>query len=100
MSLRRRIETVAATNRLAAGTAAAQQPAGVETVASPAGRTVLSVTTVDGGLHYRVDRDGHVLVQPSRLGFRYVLPEQPELGEFGIEDELIELALADNARAW
>ncbi len=169
MSLRRSLE-IAAAALLVAGTAAAQQPDRVETVASPDGRTVVSVATVDGGLYYRVDRDGRVLVQPSRLGFafrgapplrdglaidgtergsvretweqpwgelrevrdhheemrvavtesaapnrrfevvfrvfddglgfRYVLPEQPGLAEFAIEDELTEFALADNARAW
>jgi len=34
------------------------------------------------------------------LGFRYELPEQPNLGEFAIDDELTEFALADDARAW
>jgi len=170
MSLRRMIDIAAAATLLVAGTAAAQQPVGLETVASPDGRTVVSVATVDGGLYYRVDRDGRALVQPSRLGFafrgvaplrdglaidgterssvretweqpwgevrevrdhheelrvsvsetgapgrrfevvfrvfddglgfRYVLPEQPGLAEFAVEDELTEFALADNARAW
>ena len=170
MSLRRSLKIAAAATLVVAGTAAAQQPDRVETVASPDGRTVVSVATVDGGLYYRVERDGRVLVEPSRLGFvfrgaaplrdglaiagterssvretweqpwgelrevrdhheelrvhvaesgapgrrfevvfrafddgigfRYVLPEQPGLSEFAIEDELTEFALADNARAW
>jgi alpha-glucosidase len=169
MKLRRTIE-IAAAAMLVAGTAAAQQPAELATVSSPDGRTVVSVATVDGGLYYRIERDGRVLVQPSRLGFafrgapalrdglaitgserssvretweqpwgelrevldhheelrvrvaetgppgrrfevvfrafddgigfRYVLPEQPRLSEFAIEDELTEFAFADNARAW
>jgi alpha-glucosidase len=34
------------------------------------------------------------------LGFRYVLPAQPGLGSFEIQEELTEFAFADNARAW
>jgi alpha-glucosidase len=34
------------------------------------------------------------------VSFRYELPAQPGLGEFEINDELTEFALADNARAW
>ena len=34
------------------------------------------------------------------LGFRYELPAQPNLGEFAIEDELTEFAVADDAKAW
>ena len=34
------------------------------------------------------------------VGFRYVLPEQPELTEFAITEELTEFAFADNAKAW
>jgi len=34
------------------------------------------------------------------VGFRYEFPEQPNLGEFVITDELTEFALADDARAW
>jgi alpha-glucosidase len=34
------------------------------------------------------------------VGFRYELPEQPELGEFEITEELTEYAMADDARAW
>jgi alpha-glucosidase len=34
------------------------------------------------------------------IGFRYEFPEQPELGEFEITEELTEFAVADDARAW
>jgi alpha-glucosidase len=34
------------------------------------------------------------------IGFRYELPDQPNLKQFEITDELTEFALADNARAW
>jgi alpha-glucosidase len=34
------------------------------------------------------------------LGFRHVLPAQPALADFEIQDELTEFAFADNARAW
>jgi alpha-glucosidase len=34
------------------------------------------------------------------VGFRYEFPEQPNLGEFAITDELTQFALADDARAW
>ena len=34
------------------------------------------------------------------VGFRYELPQQPNLGEFAITDELTQFALADDARAW
>ena len=34
------------------------------------------------------------------VGFRYELPEQPELGSFAITEELTEFYLADDARAW
>ncbi len=37
-------------------------------VASPDGRTVVTVVTPDGVLTYRVDRDGQPLLLPSRLG--------------------------------
>ena len=40
-------------------------------VASPDGRTVVSVEVRDGGLHYRIDRDGRPLLLPSRLGFEF-----------------------------
>ena len=43
-------------------------------------------------LRVRVFNDG--------VGFRYELPQQPGLGEFAIQDELTEFALADNPRAW
>lgn len=51
---------------LATAPAACQVPAEVD---SPDGRTVVTVETADGGLFYRVDRDGAPLVLPSRLGF-------------------------------
>ena len=41
-----------------------------------------------------------VRVFDDGLGFRYDLPEQPALGEFAIQDELTEFALADNGKAW
>jgi len=34
------------------------------------------------------------------VGFRYELPEQANLGEFAITEELTEFVLADDARAW
>ncbi|NHN37359.1 glycoside hydrolase family 97 protein [Pseudomaricurvus alcaniphilus] len=34
------------------------------------------------------------------IGFRYHLPQQPNLQEFAIEDELTEFALAQNYHAW
>src|SRR5262245_29261187 len=34
------------------------------------------------------------------IGFRYELPEQPNLGSFEIMEELTEFTLADDARAW
>ncbi len=34
------------------------------------------------------------------IGFRYELPEQPNLGAFEIDEELTEFAMADNAKAW
>ena len=34
------------------------------------------------------------------VAFRYEFPQQPNLGDFEISDELTEFALADNARAW
>ncbi|HXO85249.1 MAG TPA: glycoside hydrolase family 97 N-terminal domain-containing protein, partial [Gemmatimonadales bacterium] len=34
------------------------------------------------------------------VAFRYEFPNQPNLGEFEIMDELTEFAFADNARAW
>jgi alpha-glucosidase len=53
---------------LAAGGLSAQAPL---RVSSPDGRTVVTVETVDGGLFYRVDRDGRPLLLPSRLGFTF-----------------------------
>jgi len=41
---------------------------------------------------FRVFNDG--------VGFRYELPQQPNLGEFEIMDELTEFSFADNPRAW
>ncbi|MEX2157644.1 MAG: glycoside hydrolase family 97 protein [Gemmatimonadales bacterium] len=41
---------------------------------------------------FRVFNDG--------LGFRYELPQQPNLGDFEITEELTEFSIADNARAW
>ena len=40
-------------------------------VASPDGRTVVTVETRDGRLFYRVDRDGRALLLPSALGFEF-----------------------------
>lgn len=40
-------------------------------VASPDGRTVVSVMTHDGGLYYTLKRDGRNLLLPSRLGFLF-----------------------------
>jgi alpha-glucosidase len=34
------------------------------------------------------------------VAFRYELPEQPNLGEFVIQEELTEFALTDDSRAW
>ena len=34
------------------------------------------------------------------IGFRYEVPEQPSLGEFEIQNELTEFALADDAKSW
>jgi alpha-glucosidase len=41
---------------------------------------------------FRVFNDG--------LGFRYIIPEQPDLHEFTIMDELTEFVMADNYTAW
>jgi alpha-glucosidase len=56
---------------------------GVEETAAPNRRFLLRVRAFDDG-----------------IGFRYELPQQPNLGGFEISDELTEFALADNARAW
>ena len=152
---------------LATTAACAQQPL---QVASPDGRTVVKVETIDGALAYSVDRDGRKLLLPSRLGFefrgapalrdglritgsrrasadttwtqpwgevaqvrdhhnelqvdvaesgaprrhlqvvfrvfddglgfRYVLPEQPALDTFAIQEELTEFSFAGNPKAW
>jgi alpha-glucosidase len=34
------------------------------------------------------------------VGFRYEIPSQPNLGEFQIQEELTEFALADDAKSW
>jgi alpha-glucosidase len=41
---------------------------------------------------FRVFNDG--------VGFRYELPEQPNLGAFEVMEELTEFAMADDSRAW
>jgi alpha-glucosidase len=41
---------------------------------------------------FRVFNDG--------VGFRYEIPDQPDLKDFAITDELTEFSMADNARAW
>jgi len=40
-------------------------------VASPDGRTQVSVAIRDGGLYYSIDRDGRALFLPSRLGLAF-----------------------------
>ncbi|MDP2470562.1 MAG: glycoside hydrolase family 97 protein, partial [Candidatus Palauibacterales bacterium] len=40
-------------------------------VASPDGRTVVTIEARRSGLFYRVDRDGRTLLLPSRLGFEF-----------------------------
>ncbi|MDQ3951140.1 MAG: glycoside hydrolase family 97 N-terminal domain-containing protein, partial [Gemmatimonadota bacterium] len=59
----------------------------------------LRVTVAEGAapnrqfvVAFRVFNDG--------VGFRYELPQQPNLGEFAITEELTQFALADDARAW
>ncbi len=61
---------------LAGVRAAAAQQAGAGVpqsarVASPDGRTVVTVETRDGGLYYAIERDGRPLLVPSRLGFAF-----------------------------
>src|SRR5262245_10051639 len=51
-----------------AARASAQSP---EIVASPDGRTRVTVEVRDGALDYSVPRDGTLLIQPSRLGFAF-----------------------------
>lgn len=46
----------------------AQEPLRVQ---SPDGRNTVTVEVRDGGLFYRVDRDGKAVIQPSRLGFEF-----------------------------
>jgi alpha-glucosidase len=53
---------------LAAGGLPAQA---LHQVTSPDGRTIVTVEALDGGLFYRVDRDGRALLLPSRLGFTF-----------------------------
>jgi alpha-glucosidase len=53
-----------------------------ETAAAPRAMTLV----------FRVFDDG--------VGFRYEIPEQPNLKQFDIMDELTEFALADDAKAW
>src|SRR2546428_3248201 len=50
-------------------------------VASPDGRTQVTVAIRDGGLYYSIDRDGRPLFLPSRLGlaFRGVPPLRDSL---------------------
>ena len=56
---------------LIAGTAAAQAPV---RVASPDGRTQVSVQIRDGRAYYAVQRDGRALILPSLLGFAFQGP--------------------------
>ncbi|NJD10663.1 MAG: glycoside hydrolase family 97 protein [Gemmatimonadetes bacterium] len=53
---------------LCAAPLAAQQPL---QLASPDGRNRVTVQVRDGGLFYAVQRDGRVLLLPSRLGFEF-----------------------------
>ena len=55
----------------------------VEESAPPSRRFILRIRAFDDG-----------------IGFRYELPEQPNLGSFEMTEELTEFALVDNARAW
>jgi alpha-glucosidase len=48
----------------------AQEPTPVR-VASPDGRNVVSVGIREGVLFYRVERDGRLVILPSRLGFEF-----------------------------
>ena len=49
----------------------AQAAAAQHVVASPDGRTQVTVDIERGGLFYRVDRDKRALLRPSRLGFDF-----------------------------
>src|SRR5205085_1151983 len=80
-------------------------------VASPDGRTQVTVEIRDGGLYYSLNRDTRPLFLPSPLpmafrvfddgiGFRCEFPQQPGRDEFAITDELTEFTLEDDARAW
>ena len=55
----------------------------VEESAAPGRRFILRIRAFDDG-----------------IGFRYELPEQPNLAGFEMTEELTEFALVDNARAW
>ena len=68
----------ALTIALAAATAAVDAALAQETVASPDGRNQLAVDVEDGALHYTVQRDGRLVILPSRLGFQF--REGPPLG--------------------
>ena len=68
----------ALTIALAAATAAVDVALAQETVASPDGRNQLAVDVEDGALHYTVQRDGRLVILPSRLGFQF--REGPPLG--------------------
>src|SRR6267143_879846 len=60
--------TLTVTCALAARVSPAQDRA---SVASPDGRNRVTVEIRDGGLTYRVDRDGDAVLLPSRLGFAF-----------------------------
>jgi len=60
--------TLTVTCALAARVSPAQDRA---SVASPDGRNRVTVEIRDGGLTYRVDRDGRAVLLPSRLGFAF-----------------------------
>src|SRR2546425_5335143 len=60
--------TLTVTCALAARVSPAQDRA---SVASPDGRNRVTVEIRDGGLAYRVDRDGRAVLLPSRLGFTF-----------------------------
>jgi len=57
--------------------AARQEPA--LTVASPDGRTIVSISAPEGRLHWSATRDRRAVVVPSRLGFTF--RDAPALGE-------------------
>jgi alpha-glucosidase len=65
----RRVSSVLAVGLLiATGFAGAQEAL---QVASPDGRTVVTLGTTDEGLFYSLDRDGRKVILPSRLGFEF-----------------------------